>query len=71
MRSQNTVRAFQHQPSTSDSQFDRRIDQLEALAAAGDIDAERCLRLLMDGQEPNEQYFGGACPVKEESILWP
>lgn len=60
----NVVRACQRQPSIRDGQLDLKLDQLEAMAAAGDADAERYLRLLMDGQEPSEQYFGGACPIE-------
>lgn len=62
MRLANVVRAQQKQPLIGDGRLDLKLDQLEAMAAAGDTDAERYLRLLIDGQEPTEQFFGGARP---------
>jgi hypothetical protein len=62
MRLANVIRAQQKQPLLGDGTLDIRLDQMEAMAAAGDTDAERYLRLLMDGQEPTEQFFGGAQP---------
>lgn len=62
MRLANVVRAHQHQAPVGDGTADMRLDHLEAMAAAGDTDAERYLRLLMDGQEPTAQYYGGAQP---------
>lgn len=61
MRLANVVRAQQQKPPIGNGeQLDITLHQVEAMASAGDTDAERYLRLLMDGQEPTAQLFGGA-----------
>jgi hypothetical protein len=45
--------------------LDIRLDELYALAEAGDKSIEQYIQMLMDGQEPTAQYFGGASPNQE------
>lgn len=36
------------------------MDELRALAEGGEVSFDRYLQMLMDGQEPTVQIFGGA-----------
>jgi hypothetical protein len=64
MRLVNIIRAYQQEPYDSNG-LDIRLDELYALAEAGDKSIEQYIQMLMDGQEPTAQYFGGASPNQE------
>lgn len=57
----NVVRASQKQKlGTNEEELDALLNELEGWSNLSGIDRDRLLRLLMDGQEPSAQLFGGA-----------
>jgi hypothetical protein len=58
-----TIRAVQKDPvRTNVRNREALLADLEARAAAGDEDAADVLRALVDGAEPEVQWFNGAHP---------
>ena len=57
----NVVTAAQKRPVVAaEENTDALLDRLEAWSGASEVDIDRLVRLLLDGDEPGVQLFNGA-----------